>query len=570
MSDKEKVEELKNEGNVALQSGKAQAAIDLYTEALKLDPENHVLYSNRSAAYTKQNMYAEAYDDACKTIDAKPDWAKGYSRKGASLAFMNRYEEAKACYEEGLKYDANNKQLLNGVADCKKHLTGPAGSQPIGNPFTGPGVMDRLSKDPRTKTWLENDPSYRTLIQDLQTDPSKLATSLQDERVLTTLGVLMGIDLNVQMANGDPSSTQNSKVPSSNNPPTPKQNGAAGSQHDSHKKAKTESKAEPDVNLTEAVKLKEEGNAAYKKKDFETAIDCYTKAFELDSTNISFLTNRAAAYYEKGDQESCRKDCQKAVDVGREIRVDFKLVAKAFARMGTSYAKDADYKQAIYYFDKSLTEQRTPETLKKRQAAEKAQKEQERLAYIDPDKAQEEKNSGNECFKTGDFPSAIKHYTEAIKRNPDDAKIYSNRAACYTKLAELALGLKDCDKCIELDPTFIKGYLRRGTILKGMKKYTEAMTAFEKAHELDENNSEAKEGVTSCMMAQRMNRSDPEEVKRQAMANPEIQQIMQDPAMRMILEQMQENPGALQEHLRNPEIASKIQKLLKVGLISIR
>ena len=37
---------------------------------------------------------------------------------------MNRYEEAKACYEEGLKYDANNKQILNGIADCKKHLTG--------------------------------------------------------------------------------------------------------------------------------------------------------------------------------------------------------------------------------------------------------------------------------------------------------------------------------------------------------------------------------------------------------------------------------------------------------------
>jgi len=39
----------------------------------------------------------------------------------------------------------------------------------------------------------------------------------------------------------------------------------------------------------------------------------------------------------------------------------------------------------------------------------------------------------------------------------------------------------------------------------------------------------------------------PEERRKQAMDDPEIQEILRDPAMRMILEQMQENPKAVNE-----------------------
>lgn len=93
---------------------------------------------------------------------------------------------------------------------------------------------------------------------------------------------------------------------------------------------------------------------------------------------------------------------------------------------------------------------------KQKKKVEKIKEEEERKAYIDPQKSVEAKDRGNTHFKNGEFPEAIKEYTEAIKRNPDDHVLYSNRAAAYTKLGEYGLGMKDCEKCLKMKPDFGK------------------------------------------------------------------------------------------------------------------
>lgn len=40
-------QQLKDEGNVALNEDRPGDAVEKYSEAIKLDPENHVLFSNR-------------------------------------------------------------------------------------------------------------------------------------------------------------------------------------------------------------------------------------------------------------------------------------------------------------------------------------------------------------------------------------------------------------------------------------------------------------------------------------------------------------------------------------------
>merc|ERR1712004_294097 len=238
----------------------------------------------------------------------------------------------------------------------------------------------------------------------------------------------------------------------------------------------------------QALEQKELGNAAYKKKDFPTAHSHYDKAIELDPTNIVFKNNKAAVFFEQEDYENCIKTCLEAVDIGRENRANFKDIAKALARCASAYAKKNDASNALKYFNKSLSEFRDPAVLKKQRELEAQVKEQERLAYINPEVSAEEKNKGNEFFKKGDYPNAIKHYTEAIQ------------------------------------------------------------------------------GYRKCMVEEQS----PENVRARAMNDPEVQAILADPAMQLILGQMQKDPKALQEHLKDPNIKDKIQKLIECGVIGIR
>lgn len=171
--------------------------------------------------------------------------------------------------------------------------------------------------------------------------------------------------------------------------------------------------------------------------------------------------------------------------------------------------------------------------------------------------------------------------------NPDAHKLYSNLAACYTKLGAYPEGVKAADRCIELAPDFAKGYSRKGTLQFLMKEYNkvgrargraplhalppashaarpltqasgcrtrclmpppamhvapppQALATYEAGLKHDSENAELRDGAMRCVEA--MNRmaqgqGSEEELaatRAKAMEDPEIQGILRDPVMQQV------------------------------------
>jgi len=554
-------EEEKSKGNAAMGQKNYEEAVKHYTAAISLDPTNHVLYSNRSAAYANWNKYEEALKDGEKTIEIKPDWAKGYSRKGLALYKLGKVQEAVSCYNEGLKIEPDNAALKQSLSEIES--TSNAGLNMFANMFNSPNFWTMMQMDPELKELLKQE-DFVTMINNIQKNPQTLNLYMQDKRLMTVITKLL--QSNLGGAAGTPPPTNPSSTPD----PTPTKK-----EPEPKPEPEPEPEIEVDPNVKQALDEKEKGNAAYKKKDFDAAITHYDKAFELNPKEMTFLTNRAAANMEAKRYEQAIKDCEKAIEVGRSQYAPYELIAKAYSRMGAVYKRSGNIDKAIESYQTSLTEDRTRATQKILRQLEKEKEQKDKEAYMDPKLALEAKERGNEAFKNSQFPKAVSCYTEAIERDPTNAPYYSNRAAAYMKLADFGYAFKDCEKCLELDPTFVKAYKRLAVIHNFNKDYHKAIEAYKKAQEYTPDDADLKNGIQHSTYLLTKAQSDPEEReirRKRAMQDPEIQKIFSNPIMERLLQNLSkggDQATAMKMMADDPSLKESFEKLVASGAVAM-
>ena len=138
----------------------------------------------------------------------------------------------------------------------------------------------------------------------------------------------------------------------------------------------------------ESERLKGVGNAAMQKKDYQGAVDNYTKALEIAPLNPIYLSNRAAAYSAMSDHQLAKNDAELATATDPKY-------TKAWSRLGLARFALGDAKGSMEAYQQGIEAEGNggSEAMKKGFETAKRRVEQEATS-MDTDEADDTDGAG--------------------------------------------------------------------------------------------------------------------------------------------------------------------------------
>ncbi|KAH9846628.1 hypothetical protein C2E23DRAFT_890715 [Lenzites betulinus] len=102
MSNTSEATRLKAEGNALFLKGNFSRAYEKYSQAIKHDDGNAILYCNRAACSLGLNRYIEAYTDADQATKLDSTYAKAWARLATACAGLGKLEQTVASWKRAI------------------------------------------------------------------------------------------------------------------------------------------------------------------------------------------------------------------------------------------------------------------------------------------------------------------------------------------------------------------------------------------------------------------------------------------------------------------------------------
>jgi tetratricopeptide (TPR) repeat protein len=170
-------------------------------------------------------------------------------------------------------------------------------------------------------------------------------------------------------------------------------------------------------------------------KSYDSAMDYYNKAININAADAEAYTNRGNIYFNTNKMDLAYQDYKKALSINPEYY-------SAWDNLGALLAMQGKYDSALINLNRALT--------------------------IKPDYKPAYRNRGLTFMELKRNEEAIRDFEKFLQYQPDDADTYNTIGVCYQRLNKYQESLVPINKAIELNPNPVF-YLNRSYSYYGLK-----------------------------------------------------------------------------------------------------
>ena len=236
------------------------AAVDNYTEALKIRQQDANIYYKRGNVFYSLQDYQKAIADYTEALDINANFAKAYIKSGLARYHLADYYGAIEDYTQAIRINSDDARAFKNRGDIRSFLGDSQGA-----------------------------------IEDY-TQARKINPHILQQQEVTQ---------NIELEEDFGDNSHNYKIDDNN----------GNSQDENYKRAIEVFTQVIEINPQDAVGYKGRGNARCDMGDYRRAIEDFTKAIQINPDDADAYFHRGNAFYQLGDKPEAIEDYSRAIQI---------------------------------------------------------------------------------------------------------------------------------------------------------------------------------------------------------------------------------------------------------------